>query len=89
MLDQYYRVDVLDQALLCPGHFDRKVTVALPDFKGRSSLLGVHTRGKPLEPDVDIEAISRLIPGFSGASLENLMNEAAISAVRLGKSTVG
>jgi len=83
------RVDVLDQALLRPGRFDRKITVALPDFKGRASILGVHARGKPLEPDVDLEAISRRTPGFSGASLENLMNEAAISAARLGKSTVG
>jgi len=83
------RVDVLDQALLRPGRFDRKITVDLPDFKGRARILGVHARGKPLEPDVDLEAISRRTPGFSGASLENLMNEAAISAARAGKSTVG
>jgi len=83
------RVDVLDQALLRPGRFDRKITVDLPDFKGRARILGVHARGKPLEPDVDLEAIARRTPGFSGASLENLMNEAAISAARLGKSTVG
>ena len=83
------RADVLDQALLRPGRFDRKITVDLPDFKGRARILGVHSRGKPLEPDVDLEAIARRTPGFSGASLENLMNEAAISAARLGKSTVG
>jgi cell division protease FtsH len=83
------RVDVLDQALLRPGRFDRKITVDLPDFKGRARILGVHARGKPLEPDVDLEAIARRTPGFSGASLENLMNEAAISAARLGKSTIG
>jgi len=83
------RVDVLDQALLRPGRFDRKVTVALPDFRGRTRILGVHARGKPLEPDVDLEAISRRTPGFSGAQLENLMNEAAISAARMNKSTVG
>merc|ERR1719223_1826220 len=83
------RVDVLDQALLRPGRFDRKITVGLPDFKGRTRILGVHARGKPLEPDVDLEAIARRTPGFSGASLENLMNEAAISAARLGKATVG
>jgi len=83
------RADVLDQALLRPGRFDRKITVDLPDFKGRARILGVHARGKPLEPDVDLEAIARRTPGFSGASLENLMNEAAISAARLGKSTVG
>jgi len=83
------RVDILDQALLRPGRFDRKITVDLPDFKGRTRILGVHSRGKPLEPDVDLEAISRRTPGFSGAQLENLMNEAAISAARLGKSTIG
>merc|ERR1739838_24022 len=83
------RVDVLDQALLRPGRFDRKITVDLPDFKGRTRILGVHSRGKPLEPDVDLEAIARRTPGYSGAQLENLMNEAAISAARAEKSTVG
>lgn len=83
------RVDILDQALLRPGRFDRKVTVDLPDFKGRTRILGVHSRGKPLEPDVDLEAISRRTPGYSGAQLENLMNEAAIAAARANKSTIG
>ena len=83
------RVDILDQALLRPGRFDRKITVDLPDFKGRTRILGVHSRGKPLEPDVDLEAISRRTPGFSGAQLENLMNEAAIAAARKNKSTIG
>jgi cell division protease FtsH len=83
------RIDILDQALLRPGRFDRKVTVDLPDFKGRARILGVHSRGKPLEPDVDLEAISRRTPGFSGAQLENLMNEAAISAARGNRSTIG
>ena len=83
------RVDVLDQALLRPGRFDRKITVDLPDFKGRERILGVHARGKPLEPDVDLEAIARRTPGFSGAQLENLMNEGAISAARAAKSTIG
>jgi cell division protease FtsH len=83
------RVDVLDQALLRPGRFDRKITVDLPDFKGRARILGVHTRGKPLEPDVDLEAVARRTPGFSGAQLENLMNEAAITAARKEKATVG
>lgn len=83
------RIDILDQALLRPGRFDRKVTVDLPDFKGRTRILGVHSRGKPLEPDVDLEAISRRTPGFSGAQLENLMNEAAIAAARKSKSTIG
>jgi len=83
------RIDILDQALLRPGRFDRKVTVDLPDFQGRTRILGVHSRGKPLEPDVDLEAISRRTPGFSGAQLENLMNEAAITAARKNKTTIG
>jgi cell division protease FtsH len=83
------RIDILDQALLRPGRFDRKVTVPLPDFKGRARILGVHARGKPLQPDVDLEAISRRTPGFSGAELENLMNEAAITAARNSKTSIG
>jgi len=83
------RVDVLDNALLRPGRFDRKITVDLPDYRGRARILGVHARGKPLEPDVDLDAIARRTPGFSGAQLENLMNEGAISAARLNKSTIG
>jgi len=83
------RVDVLDQALLRPGRFDRRVTVDLPDFKGRTAVLKVHARGKPIEPDVDLEAVARRTPGFSGASLQNLLNEAAIFAARKQKSTVG
>merc|ERR1711935_288576 len=83
------RVDILDQALLRPGRFDRKITVDLPDYKGRTRILGVHARGKPLEPDVDLEAISRRTPGFSGAQLESLMNESAISAARQSKSSIG
>merc|ERR1712113_1376615 len=83
------RVDVLDNALLRPGRFDRKVTVELPDFAGRQRILGVHARGKPLEPDVDLEAIARRTPGFSGAQLENLMNEAAMAAARADKTTIG
>ena len=83
------RIDILDNALLRPGRFDRKVTVDLPDFKGRSKILGIHSRGKPLEPDVDLEAIARRTPGFSGAQLENLMNEAAITAARAAKATIG
>merc|ERR1711966_431176 len=83
------RIDILDAALLRPGRFDRKVTVDLPDFKGRTRILAVHARGKPLEPDVDLEAISRRTPGFSGAQLENLMNEAAISAARQSKTSIG
>jgi len=83
------RVDILDEALLRPGRFDRKVAVDLPDVQGRIRILNVHSRGKPLEPDVDLEAIGRRTPGFSGAQLENLMNEAAISAARRDKATIG
>jgi len=83
------RIDILDDALLRPGRFDRKVTVELPDFQGRTRILAVHTRNKPLEPDVDLEAVARRTPGFSGAQLENLMNEAAISAARKNKATIG
>jgi len=81
-------VDVLDQALLRPGRFDRRVTVDLPDFKGRTAILKVHAKNKPLEPDVDLESIARRTPGFSGASLQNIMNEAAISAARKDKVRV-
>merc|ERR1711892_383441 len=83
------RADILDKALLRPGRFDRRVTVDLPDFGGRQRILGVHSRGKPLEPDVDLEAIARRTPGFSGAELQNLMNEAAIRAARKGRNTIG
>jgi len=82
------RIDILDAALLRPGRFDRKVVVDLPDFKGRTRILEVHARGKPFEPDVDLEAISRRTPGFSGAQLENLCNEAAISAARARRTTI-
>jgi len=83
------RADVLDPALLRPGRFDRRITVDLPDFRGRVAILGVHSRGKPLEDDVDLQMISRRCPGFSGASLANLMNEAAIFAARKSKTTIG
>ncbi len=83
------RIDILDEALMRPGRFDRKVAVDLPDVQGRARILAVHARGKPIEPDVDLDAISRRTPGFSGAMLENLMNEAALSAARKGKSTIG
>jgi cell division protease FtsH len=83
------RLDILDEALLRPGRFDRKVAVELPDILGRTRILSVHSRGKPLEPDVDLDAIARRTPGFSGAELENLMNEAALSAARKEKMTIG
>ncbi len=83
------RADILDNALTRPGRFDRKVTVDLPDFKGRTAILKVHARGKPIERGVDLEGIARRTPGFSGASLQNLLNEAAIYAARQGKSEIG
>jgi cell division protease FtsH len=83
------RLDILDEALLRPGRFDRKVAVDLPDVGGRRRILGVHARGKPLESDVDLDAVARRTPGFSGAELENLMNEGALSAARNGKTTIG
>lgn len=76
------RIDILDDALLRPGRFDRRVLVDLPNFTGRTAILKVHARGKPLAPDVDIEGIARRTPGFSGAQLQNLLNEAAIFAAR-------
>jgi len=82
------RADVLDQALLRPGRFDRRIIVDLPDFKGRTEILKVHCRGKPLGKDVDIEQIARRTPGFSGAQLQNLMNEAAIFTARRQKKVI-
>jgi cell division protease FtsH len=83
------RPDVLDPALLRPGRFDRQVILDRPDIKGRQQILEVHSRGKPLDSDVDIERLARQTPGFSGADLENLVNEAAILAGRRNKKTVG
>ena len=83
------RADVLDPALLRPGRFDRRVIVDLPDYNGRIAILGVHSKNKPLEADVELGQVARRTPGFSGASLANLMNEAAIFAVRRNKTTVG
>ena len=76
------RVDILDPAILRPGRFDRKVMVGRPDVKGREEILGVHVKGKPLADDVDLAQIARTTAGFSGADLENLMNESAIYAAR-------
>jgi len=76
------RPDVLDPALLRPGRFDRQVTVGLPDRNGRLGILKIHVRGKPLHKDVDLEVLSRSTPGFSGADLANLANEAALHAAR-------
>ena len=76
------RVDILDEALVRAGRFDRKIEVGLPDANGRKDILKVHARNKPLAPDVDLDQIARRTPGLSGASLKNLMNEAAIHAAR-------
>ncbi|MBD0865549.1 MAG: ATP-dependent metallopeptidase FtsH/Yme1/Tma family protein [Rhodobacteraceae bacterium] len=82
------RKDVLDPALLRPGRFDRQVTVGSPDIKGREKILGVHARKTPLGPDVGLRIIARGTPGFSGADLANLVNEAALMAARFGRRFV-
>jgi cell division protease FtsH len=79
------RVDILDPAILRPGRFDRKIAVGMPDVKGRESILKVHAQGKPLGDDVDLKQIAQTTAGFSGADLENLLNEAAILAARSGR----
>ncbi len=83
------RPDILDPALLRPGRFDRKVMMDNPDVKGRIDILKVHSKGKPLAADVDLEVIARITPGFSGADLENLINESAILAARRNKKSIG
>ena len=82
------RPDVLDSALLRPGRFDRRVTLENPDLKSRVAILGVHSEGKPLEKETDLEEIAKKTPGFSGADLENLMNEAAILAARYDQKKI-
>ncbi|WP_434613798.1 ATP-dependent zinc metalloprotease FtsH [Tabrizicola sp. M-4] len=82
------RKDVLDPALLRPGRFDRQIHVPNPDIKGREKILGVHARKVPLGPDVDLRTIARGTPGFSGADLMNLVNEAALMAARVGRRFV-
>ena len=79
------RDDILDNALTRPGRFDRRVYIGLPDIRGREAILKVHARGKPLADDVDLNSIARGTPGFSGADLENLLNEAALMAVSNGR----
>jgi cell division protease FtsH len=83
------RPDVLDSALLRPGRFDRQITVDYPDYRGRQEIIKVHARNKKLEENVSIEAIARLTPGFAGADLANLLNEAAILAARRYKDAIG
>jgi len=82
------RPDILDPALLRPGRFDRHIIVDKPDFKGRFAILQVHTKGKILDKDVDLEVIAKRTPGFVGADLENLVNEAALLAARRGKKAI-
>jgi cell division protease FtsH len=83
------RPDILDPALLRPGRFDRKVVMDNPDVKGRTEILKVHAKGKPLAADVDLETLARITPGFSGADLENMINEGAILAARRNKKSIG
>ena len=83
------RPDILDPALLRPGRFDRRVTMDTPDMRGRRAILDVHVRGKPLAADVDLDVIARQTPGFAGADLENLVNEAAILAARRNRRSIG
>ncbi len=83
------RADILDPALLRPGRFDRQIHVNLPDVRGREAILKVHARNKPLAPDVNFKILSRMTSGFSGADLENLLNEAAILTARANKKMIG
>ena len=83
------RPDVLDPALLRPGRFDRQISVDAPDLSGRTQILKVHSRGKPLEADIDLTTVARRTPGFSGADLANVLNEAALLAAREGKKSIG
>ena len=83
------RPDILDPALLRPGRFDRRVVLDRPDMNGRKAILEVHVRGKPLAPDVDLMALARQTPGFSGADIANVVNEAAILAARRGQKAIG
>lgn len=82
------RADILDKALLRAGRFDRQIYVGLPDVKGREEVLAVHFRGKPIGPDIDMKKIAQSTPGFTGADLENLVNEAALMAAKKGKKAI-
>jgi cell division protease FtsH len=83
------RPDILDRALLRPGRFDRQITINLPTLKDREEILKIHSRDKPLADDIDLEKVARGTPGFSGADLENLLNEAALLAARREKDQIG
>ena len=82
------RADILDKALLRAGRFDRQIYVGAPDIKGREEVLKVHFKGKPMGPDIDLKTIARSTPGFTGADLENLVNEAALMAAKAGKKAI-
>ena len=82
------RPDILDPALLRPGRFDRQVTVLVPDVRGREAILKVHSKNKPLGPDVDLKVVAQTTAGFTGADLENLLNEAALLTARTGKKAI-
>ena len=82
------RADILDPALLRPGRFDRQIYVNKPDVRGREAILKVHARNKPIAPDVDFKIVARITAGFTGADLENLLNESAILAVRAGRNAI-
>ncbi len=82
------RPDILDNALLRPGRFDRQIMVSLPDVKGREQILSVHAKGKPLDKDVDLKVLAKRTPGFTGADLQSLLNEAALLAARKDKSAI-
>ncbi len=82
------RPDILDNALLRPGRFDRQIMVSLPDVKGREKILAVHAKGKPLDKDVDLKVLAKRTPGFTGADLQSLLNEAALLAARRNKTVI-
>lgn len=82
------RMDTLDEALLRPGRFDRQIEIGLPDVNSREKILRLHTKNKPLSEDVDLKALAKSTVGFSGAMLENLLNEAAITAANDHKSII-
>ena len=82
------RADILDSALLRPGRFDRQVSVEVPDFKGRLAILHVHAKNKKIDKNVSLSIIARRTPGFSGADLANLLNEAAILTARKRKNSI-
>ena len=82
------RPDILDPALLRPGRFDRQIVVDRPDIKGRQEILKVHVKGKPISPEVELGVIARRTPGFTGADLSNLVNEAALMAARKNKNKI-